>query len=301
VRLEGGLGDHILGMRALRFVRQRFPTHDIIAYSDAAGHPVPLQIASMCPHVAQAIAVHQDMASESGSPRALDRIAKGDLERMQAFDVMIDLHGALMCVDVSVLLGVPLFSILGERPELSISEDARGEAARILASHHGAKLVGMNFGKYNAAYLRRHAQTIVEIVRHVLRSPSAILLNFFTTSYDFAHWPEPQRTARRVAVREGANVLWDLCALDRRVIPCVDLPISVVAALLNECSYYVGVDNGLKHLAWALGVPCTYFHPEKPDMRHILRWMPDVHRMLLFDCIGPALESHMRDISAALL
>jgi hypothetical protein len=37
VRLEGGLGDHILGMRVLRFVRDRYPRHEIVALSDAHG------------------------------------------------------------------------------------------------------------------------------------------------------------------------------------------------------------------------------------------------------------------------
>ena len=76
--------------------------------------------------------------------------------------------------------------------------------------------------------------------------------------------------------------LASLPALDSRIVPCADLPIEVVASLLTRCRYFVGGDNGIKHLAWALDIPRTFFIKAPPPRLDILRWMPDVHRMLQF-------------------
>ena len=35
IRLEGGLGDHILGVRVLSFVRAKYPHHDLVTGSAA--------------------------------------------------------------------------------------------------------------------------------------------------------------------------------------------------------------------------------------------------------------------------
>ena len=43
VRLEGGLGDHILGMRLLQFVRRRYPGHLMVVYCDCGGYRSQLE------------------------------------------------------------------------------------------------------------------------------------------------------------------------------------------------------------------------------------------------------------------
>ena len=75
--------------------------------------------------------------------------------------------------------------------------------------------------------------------------------------------------------------MWNV---DKRVIPIVDSPIAVVAALIKRCKYYIGVDNGLKHLAWALGIPHSFFISDTPSVPFVMRYMPDFHRSLLFNC-----------------
>ena len=72
-----------------------------------------------------------------------------------------------------------------------------------------------------------------------------------------------------------------------------------MAALINRCRYFVGLDNGIKHLAWALGVPLTLLYPMYPSTDNIVRWLPDIHRMLLFDCSDDDLEMHLTDALSA--
>ncbi len=59
-------------------------------------------------------------------------------------------------------------------------------------------------------------------------------------------------------------------ALQKKILCFKNLPIRKSAALLSQCSFYVGNDSGLKHLAVALGLRTfTFFGPEIP-----LEWHP---------------------------
>jgi hypothetical protein len=120
-----------------------------------------------------------------------------------------------------------------------------------------------------------------------------VILNFLTTGYDFQHWPEPLRTERRWTAANEYSYLRGYRHDDTRIVPCVDLPIPTVVALLKQCRYFLGVDNGIKHLAWACGVPHTCVFPHTPDLRHVLRWMPDVNRILLPSCDTKELTRHV--------
>lgn len=299
VRLEGGLGDHILGMRVLRFVRNRYPAHGIAVYSDSGGHSTPIQIVSMSPFVSNVVALArrapQTIVSEEGE---LSATRERDIASMMSADVFIDSYSGLMFSDAARLLDVPIFSILAHQTELVVSENEHRKADRVLNLGSDTILVGMSLAKFGGGVLTRNVSLITHVLHRLLEDPRVVVLNMFTSSYDYPHWPEPDRTRRRsTSVSDGA-FLCKLCAMSNRIIPCVNLPITTIAALLTRCRYFIGVDNGIKHLAWALGVPRTYFHPVKPSMQHVLRWMPDVHRMLLFGCSRTDLEKH---IDAALM
>ena len=80
----------------------------------------------------------------------------------------------------------------------------------------------------------------------------------------------------------------------------VDFPISVVAALIKKCSYFIGVDNGIKHLAWALGITHTFFTPDvSKDYHYVLRWIPDYHRHLLFNYAKKDFLRHLQEAREA--
>lgn len=304
VRLEGGLGDHILGMRVLRFVRTRYPSHDLVIYSDANGHEGPLQIARMSPFVTRVEAVRRREAPKSRQEMGqIDALRDEDLQRMRAADVFIDAAGAQFFAPASVLLDVPIFDIFAHRPELTIPADASREAERLLAAHRQSgqtAFVSMNLQKHGVDGLELFAPRLTQILESLLDDPRVVILNLFTSSYDFAHWPDEDRVARRRAAREAALFLGRLSHLSDRIIACADLPLPVVAAILTRTCYFLGLDNGIKHLAWALGVPHTLLHPIAPDFPRIARWMPDLHRMLRLDDDEAALGRHLAAMHAAI-
>jgi hypothetical protein len=302
VRLEGGIGDHILGMRVLPFIRLRYPDEAIIAYSDAAGHPDQLAIASMSRYISRVVPVCQDTPPTTGSEMGvLTNIRQADRDLMTSSEQFIDTYGPLFFAGAAIALDVPVFSILAQRTELNIPSDAEADARRLLARYGDARFVGLNLTKHGVQVLRQHESLVRRVLQHLLDDSRVIVLNFMTSSYDFSHWPPADRISRRQrSIAESAHLVRLCHGISHRIVPCVDVPLLTVAALLAHCRYFIGVDNGIKHMAWALDVPHTFLHTTKPDILYAARWIPDLHRILLFDCSPRALSRHLSMMSTAL-
>jgi hypothetical protein len=302
VRLEGGLGDHVLGMRVLRFVRDRYPKHEIVVFSDSNGFTAPTAAAALSPFVSQVVPIsHPSVADGVVNTERLHSVRAPDLARMLSADVVIDTFGGDMLVEASETLNVPLFDILCHPPELAIPSEAHDVATHILTPFQGASFVAMHLAKFGARALEKLDPHLTYMLTRLLRHPDVIVLNFFTSSYDYVSWPEPSRSARLQRSIDEATYLTTLCSRNDRILPCVDLPLATLAALLSRCHYFIGLDSGIKHLAWALQLPLSYFHPITPSLAQALRWMPDLHRLLQFTCSTERLESHISDIETALL
>jgi hypothetical protein len=297
VRLEGGLGDHVLGMRVLRFVRDGYPAHDLVVFSDSHGLPAQRQICEMCPLISSVVPIFHPAAPEVvPNTERIETARPEDRALMSRADLLVDAFGAEMFVTASKVLGIPIFGILAERPRLIARAEACRHAERVLAGRLDAPvaLIGLHFAKMGPDRLGRNMKRLTYIVRRLLQVPHVVILNMFTSSYDYIHWPGSERTSRLARTREEAAMLYELSALSDRVLPCVDLPLATIVALLTRCRYFFGLDNGIKHIAWALGIPRTYFvEGDEPEVSRVLRWMPDVDRMLLVDCPDDRIESRI--------
>jgi hypothetical protein len=255
----------------------------------------------MSPFVSQVVPVYQ-RGTPSGREDMgrLTNLRPADLQRMLAADLFVDAGGEQLFTATAVQLDVALFEVLAHRPELVVPASSQDEAHRWLARYPEAIFAALNLTKYGAELLHRHEALITRILDALLSDPRVVVLNLFSTSYDFAHWPSPERERRRQLSLDESAWLARLAQRSARIVSCVDLPLPTVAALLTRCHYFVGVDNGIKHLAWALDVPHTFLHPCKPDVLQMVRWMPDLNRILLFDCQERSLARHLAAMEAAL-
>ena len=294
LRLEGGIGDHILGMRLLYFIRQRYQHYEIVVYSDAAGSRDQLEVVAMSPLVADVIPIYQDQEKVAWETMGrIDNVRSDSLAMMQSADVFIDGFGAHMCIPQSRALGFPVCEILASKPDLLVPPVAELNADRMLARLGPMKVICLNLTKYGSDLLGSCKDAINRIVEQLLRDPDVVILNIFTSGYSFAHWPEPQRSMRQRMAETDSAFLRHLYADERLVIQCIDLPIMTVAALIRRCKYFVGVDNGIKHLAWAFGIPLTFLADAPLHPMFVFRWIPDVHRMLPFTCTAFELAAHI--------
>lgn len=299
IRLEGGLGDHILGMRLLAPVRARFPTSPLCVFSDAAGHEVPLAAVRLSPLVSSAAPVHQrvDAVVPLHAMGRLEYLTEESLRTLKSYPLFLDGHGESMFVDAACLLDIPVYELLAERPRLSVPPDADAAANRLMPPEEAQPSLSLNLSKYGVQPLKRLYPLIARLVDALPRA--ARIVSIHTSGYEYSHWPEPARTERRLRAQEEAAYLSELTFAGREVVHVRDAPLETVAALLSRSAYFIGVDNGIKHLAWALDVPRTYFHSGPLDARHILQWMPDVNRMLTENCSDRQLRAHIADLEHA--
>jgi hypothetical protein len=286
VRLEGGIGDHLLGMRLLPFIRRRYPDHKVLVYSDCGGSSAQLQVVVMSPHVADVIPVFQDRSRiTTDNVGSLDNIEDHYACLMKRSNVFIDgwpgKLGSDLYFDQSKLLNVPYYRILAARPRLKIPPEANYRAMELLNDSTKMKYVAINFTKYGRKFIQVITPYLRELLLSLLEDPRVYILNFFSRTFDFPHWPEPFRSERRANIVGECDSMAEICEWSDRILPVVDESIPTVAALLRRCSYFIGVDNGIKHLAWALGVPRTFLSLPNPDREFILRWVPDLNHLLM--------------------
>lgn len=283
VRLEGGLGDHLLGMRVLRYIRRSYPEFRVIAYSDAGGYGAQMEICRMSPFVSEVVPVYKESIRLKGQDfGSLNNLQTKYLEQMLAADVFFDCAVSTLHLEAARQLGVSHFEILASRPDLAIPAKARDQVNDLLSSLPGDRIVVMNLAKFGPQILYSSIEMFHGFLDELLKDPRTIVLNVFTSHHDFPHWPEPERTRRRDSAFREAQILQQISeSYPGRVLSVVDQPLAVIAALLLRCQYYVGVDNGIKHLAWALDVPRTCIMIAPPDRGFILQWLPDYHRVLM--------------------
>jgi hypothetical protein len=140
VRLEGGLGDHILGLRVLRFLRRRYPRHEIIGYSDSGGYRPPLEAASMSPYFNRVLPVAR-LPVDDDNWGELSAVLPEWLAAMHSAEIFVDGWTSKMFVEAALVLDVPVFDILAERR----SPDRQG-TVRIWATRVADKAGRMNPG-----------------------------------------------------------------------------------------------------------------------------------------------------------
>jgi hypothetical protein len=298
VRLEGGIGDHILGMRVLKFVKMRHPERPLVIFSDSSGQDPQAAVAAMSPYAADVIKVYPVQRLGSTLERwKITSIRPADLAQMLSADLFIDACVATFMVGAARALDVPLFEILATRTELVIPASAHDAANESLRRWNGYTFVAVNLANGVAI---RHEQLVSRVLALLLSNPSVVVLNLFTSGYAYPHSHEHSAAKREKTARDDFVAVESMCTRHTRMIPCVDLPIATVAALISRCGYFVGVDNGIKHLAWALQVPRTYFYPTRPHPVQALRVMPDVHRCLPLNCSRSELDKHLLSMNEVL-
>jgi hypothetical protein len=284
IRLEGGIGDHLLGMRLLRFVRNRYPNHDIIAYSDCGGQSEQIEVVKLSPHVSRVLPVFKDpLRVMDDNWWALSTLDSNDLALMRSADVFLDGDIKTLFIHQSKALDVPFYEILASRPDLRIPEAAVAAVNAILPGDRGDRYVALNLSKHGANMIQSIFAFIQPLLRSLLNDPKVKVVNVYKRTFEFAHWPEGRRRVRQDVITKEALVNESIDTSHDRMVPIVDRPIVEVAAILARCQYFIGVDNGIKHLAWALGIPHTMVLPGVSDMSMITRWIPDFNRTLLLN------------------
>ncbi|MGE0260042.1 MAG: glycosyltransferase family 9 protein [Alphaproteobacteria bacterium] len=299
--MSGGIGDHLLNMRILHFIRQRFPDDVIVAYSDANGGEAQLAVARLSPDADRVVAVRLRAPPETvGAMGRLENLDPAALSEMRAADLFIDTWSNDFFLAESCWLGVPVYDILASRPHLTLPEAAHQEAAQLLTRWPEARFLIINLTKYGPNWLNQALGVLRPMLEELLADPRVVILAPVATRFSFDHWPAAERAWREKAIVAELGCIRSMGDWHERIAILPDLPIAVIAALLKRASYFIGVDNGIKHLAWALDVPRTVLMPTMPDAHFAMCYCPDLHRLLLLDAGAGMWALHFAEAKAAL-
>jgi hypothetical protein len=288
-------------MRLLRFVRERFPRDEIVVYSDANGGDAQLDVARLSPDADRVVrALPRAPIASADAMGRLENLDPIVLAEMRGADLFLDAWGHGFFLAESCWLGIPFYEILASRPRLAIPEAARRDAARMLERWPEGRFLIINLMKHGANWLDRALGVLRPVLEDLLTDPRVVVLAPVATRFSFSHWPEAERGHRERAAAAGLGGTRWMAEWHERIVVLPDLPIAVVAALIERAGYFVGVDNGIKHLAWALDIPRTVLMATAPDTRFALRWCPDLHRVLLLGADAAMLQVHFAEAKAAL-
>ncbi len=263
-------------------------------HSDAAGSAAQLEVALMCPYADEVRQLHhRPGAVKYETMGQLENLREEDLQVLREADHFFDAWGATYYLAAARSLGVPVYEVLARLPELQPDPEAVRQSVSILAPYEGHKLVGMNLCKYGSTFLSCAAR-LRELLDGILADENVTVLNLYQTDFNYGHWPGDIADARRAAALEDREVCEQINQWHSRIVPLTDLPLPVATAIIQRCAYYIGVDNGIKHIAWALGVPLTLYAPDMPPHgEFVLRWIPDFHRLLTASCSDAELATHL--------
>jgi hypothetical protein len=285
-------------MRVLHFINAKFPSHEIVIYSDAGGNPPQMEIASLSPYVSRVVPIFTTNRLTTENLGDLNNIRHEDLEALNSADFFFDAEISKLFLPVSRQLGFPIYEILAARPPLHLSEKAMEDAKARLQGLEGRIVIALNFSKYGGQFLRHQLPWIHDVLQPLIRRRDLSIISILSRTFQYPHWPTPQRLQRLMdQIEEADAVETTISKWGPEVRTLVDAPLSVVGAVLKRCHLFIGVDNGIKHLAWALGVPLVYFMPSIPDGVFTLRWLPDFHRMFVFGETGEALAATLEECS----
>ncbi len=301
VRLEGGIGDHVLGLRLLPFVRAAHPRSTITLYSDAAGGAAQREVAGLSPFADRVRSLRR-------KPGSVSREQMGQLETLQEEDqralreaaYFYDAWGGTYFLDAARALDVPVFEILATRPEIRIPDAVLLWAGEELARHGDCRFIAMNLSKYGPEFLHLAIDSVREILGEIGARTDVRILNLYSRRFGFEHWPDDVLRMRVEIQRQEAEILDQVSNSDDRIVPLIDLNIVQLAAMLRRCCYFIGVDNGIRHLAWALGLRSTVLMPDLPDPHFALRWIHDYHRVITPSDSAASLGRHAASLGELL-
>ena len=270
LRLEGGIGDHVLGLRIASFAKRRFPDANLIAYSDAGGSSLQRELAALCADVDDVRSVHRFDPQTSVASENYNDLAQSEREELNNCALILEGWTGDYCLSASRALNVPVLDILSSRPTFRLAVPAPPLT-------YDKPYVVLNCSKYGGETLNQWSGAIESLVKSLSSCDVHVV---YAESFSFPHLETDVAARRKRLVEEEAEYYERLQAKLPGIKLVKNLSAEKLIEELRNSKLFVGVDNGIKHLAWALQKPLFYFVPEVPTPMFALRWMPDAHRAI---------------------
>ncbi len=265
VRMEGGIGDHILANRFVKGIRDIHADSTIDLFSSTNGSTTPSEVLNkMFDFYENTILTHQEkeeyqVQSQFGienHPQHFDNIEKTQLDSIKSYDKTYNLHiDALDWMSYDFDWQRYFYSF--PPPTRNIPQPKK-EGAFIVVQIASANL-GNNH-RMTKEYISTFLKTLArDFKTYILSTPQTA---------EFVH----------SVVEEGPRT--QICATS----------LGEVISLIRDCSGFFGIDSGMKYIAHTFNKPTLCWarestKPHSTTLAHNIRWLtfPQLYFPLEFD------------------
>lgn len=253
IRLEGGLGDHLLGNRFVHAIKEKYPTNKLHIFSDTEGNSNSINVLqNLFPSIYKNITVLgkrknpnykiHSIFGEEVYPAHINNLPEEFLQNIKSYDKLYDLH-----IDGLKWLKSDFdwlrYYYFFPKPEINLTSPYKG-------SYIMAHLYARPNSPYNLE------QWYIISLLNKLSETSKIVI---------------------VTMEEHKNFYSEIFNNSNIVIDCADNVIDIFK-IASNCELFIGIDSGIRYIPYHFSKPVFVFSKYCQQYGHVayshlIRWL----------------------------
>jgi hypothetical protein len=253
IRLEGGLGDHLLGNRFVHAIKEKYPTNELHIFSDTENNPNSINVLqSLFPSVYKNITVlgkrkspHYKINSIFGEevyPAHINNLPEDFLQEMKSYDEFYDLHiDGLKWTkyDFDWLRYYYFFPA----PEIKLT-----------SPYKDLYIMAHLYARPNSPY-NLDQKYVVSLLKSLAFKNKVVI----------------------VTMEEHKNYYQEIFNVENIKIDCSN-DILDIFRIASGCDVFIGIDSGIRYIPYHFGKPVFVFSKYCPQYgtvaySHLIRWL----------------------------
>jgi ADP-heptose:LPS heptosyltransferase len=254
VRLEGGLGDHLLANRLVHAIKDKYPKSKIYAFSDTEGNPKSIELLkSLYPSIYDEIFVVPNRINknfklntrfgEEEYPAHIENLPKDVVDKMMSYDRFYDLH-----IDSLKWLNYDFdwlrYFYFFPKPEIDIVNNNTNQPY----------VLAHLYSRPNSPYNLEHWY-VINLIKKISEFTKVIII----TSNEHISYYEDLILDKNITFETTQNTL-------------------DIFSIASNCSAFIGIDSGIRYIPYHFSKPSFVFSKYCKNYgnvaySHLLRWL----------------------------
>lgn len=253
IRLEGGLGDHLLGNRFVHAIKEKYPTNELHIFSDTESNPNSINVLqNLFPSIYKNVTVLgkrknsdykiHSIFGEEVYPAHINNLPEEFLQNIKSYDKFYDLHidGLKWAkYDFDWLKYYYFFP----SPEIEL-----------VSPYEGKYIMAHLYARPNSPY-NLDQKYVVSLLKTLASNNKIILI----TTKEHENYYQEVFNVDNIIIDSKSNVL-------------------DVFKIASKCDLFIGIDSGIRYIPYHFGKPvfvfskyCTQYG--QVSYSHLIRWL----------------------------
>ena len=253
IRLEGGLGDHLLGNRFVHAIKEKYPTNELHIFSDTENNPNSINVLqNLFPSIYRNLTVLgkrtdpnykiHSIFGEEVYPAHINNLPEEFLQNIKSYDKFYDLH-----IDGLKWLQSDFdwlrYYYFFPKPEMNL-----------VSPYKGSYIMAHLYARPNSPYNLEQWYTISLLNK--LSETNKIVI---------------------ITTEEHKNFYSEIFNNKNIIIDCADNVIDIFK-IASGCNSFIGIDSGIRYITYHFSKPtfvfskyCSQYGLVAPS--HLIRWL----------------------------